>query len=205
MPSRPSPSVSRSPGRPREFDTAAALDGAIRIFTRNGYHATSLAELTATMNIAEGSLYKAFTNKRGVLDAALERYIQLRTDRLAEELAKARTGREKIAAILMLYAEFSQGEKGRLGCLVVGSVIDLASSQPALADRLTAVLASHERRLLDSLREGQTDGSVAPGHDAATTARLLLCVMQGMRVLGKTGRTRAEMESLVKEALRLLG
>jgi AcrR family transcriptional regulator len=196
--------VSRSPGRPREFDTAAALDGAIRIFTRNGYHATSLAELTAAMNIAEGSLYKAFVNKRGVLDAALERYIQLRTDRLAEELAKAGTGREKIAAILMLYAEFSQGDNGRLGCLVVGSVVDLASSQPGLADRLTAVLASHERRLLDSLREGQEDGSVAPGLDAAATARLLLCVMQGMRVLGKTGRTRAEMESLVKEAQRLL-
>ncbi|WP_445682409.1 TetR/AcrR family transcriptional regulator [Radicibacter daui] len=204
MPSRPSSAPARSPGRPREFDTGAALDGAIRIFTRNGYHATSLSELTAAMNIAEGSLYKAFTNKRGVFDAALDRYIQLRIDRLADGLAKARNGHEKVATILSLYADYSQGEDGLLGCLVVGSAVDLASSEPDLAARLKAVLASHEKRLLESLEEGQADGSVASDIDAGATARLLLCLMQGMRVLGKTGRSRAEMASLVSEALRLL-
>jgi hypothetical protein len=40
--------------------------------------------------------------------------------------------------------------------------------------------------------------------DAAVTARLLLCVVQGMRVLGKTGRSREEMASLVDSALKLL-
>jgi hypothetical protein len=35
-------------------------------------------------------------------------------------------------------------------------------------------------------------------------ARLLLCVVQGMRVLGKTGRSREEMASLVDSALKLL-
>jgi hypothetical protein len=36
------------------------------------------------------------------------------------------------------------------------------------------------------------------------TARLLLCVAQGMRVVGKTGRSREEMASLVDSALKLL-
>jgi TetR/AcrR family transcriptional repressor of nem operon len=54
------------------------------------------------------------------------------------------------------------------------------------------------------MREGQEDGTVSSRVDAAVTARLLLCVVQGMRVLGKTGRSREEMASLVDSALKLL-
>jgi hypothetical protein len=66
------------------------------------------------------------------------------------------------------------------------------------------VLANQERRLVGFIREGQEDGSVSSLVDAAVIARLLLCVVQGMRVLGKTGRSREEMASLVDSALKLL-
>ncbi len=194
----------RSPGRPREFDLDQALDGAIGTFSENGYHATSLGKLTEAMNIAEGSLYKAFRDKRGVFLAAFERYVMLRRERLAEELAAARTGRDKVRAMLTVYAEYSHGKTGRRGCLIVGSAVDLASSDPDMAKRVATVLAGHESRLVEFIREGQEDGSASSLIDVATTARLLLCVVQGMRVLGKTGRSRDEMASLVDSALRLL-
>jgi TetR/AcrR family transcriptional repressor of nem operon len=177
----------RSPGRPREFDLDDALDKAIGRFSENGYHATSLGKLTAAMEIAEGSLYKAFRDKRGVFLAAFERYVMLRSERLAQELTNTRTGRDKVRAIL-----------------AVGSAVDLASSDPEMAKRVAAVLASQERRLVEFIREGQEDGSVSSRVDAAVTARLLLCVVQGMRVLGKTGRSREEMASLIDSALKLL-
>jgi len=194
----------RSPGRPREFDLDQALDKAIGTFSENGYFATSLGKLTAAMEIAEGSLYKAFRDKRGVFLAAFERYLLLRGERLAQELASTRTGRDKVRAILAVYADYSHGKAGRRGCLVVGSAVDLASSDPEIAKRVAAVLASQERRLIAFIREGQEDGSVPLRVDAAVTARLLLCVVQGMRVLGKTGRSREEMASLVDSALKLL-
>jgi TetR/AcrR family transcriptional regulator, transcriptional repressor for nem operon len=194
----------RSPGRPREFDADQALDKAIGTFSENGYHATSLGQLTAAMEIAEGSLYKAFHDKRGVFLAAFERYVILRSERLARELAGARKGRGKVRAVLAVYAEYSHGKSGRRGCFVVGSAVDLASSDPEMAKRVATVLASQERRLVEFIREGQEDGSVSSRVDAAITARLLLCVVQGMRVLGKTGRSREEMASLVDGALKLL-
>ena len=199
----PSPEP-RSPGRPREFDLDQALDKAIGTFSENGYCATSLGKLTAAMEIAEGSLYKAFRDKRGVFLAAFERYVMLRRERLAQELTNTRTGRDKVRAILAVYAECSHGKTGRRGCLVVGSAVDLASSDPEIAKRVAAVLASQEKRLVAFIREGQEDGSVSSRVDAAVTARLLLCVAQGMRVLGKTGRAREEMAGLVDSALKLL-
>jgi len=194
----------RSPGRPREFDRDDALDKAIGTFSEHGYHATSLGKLTAVMEIAEGSLYKAFGDKRGLFLAAFERYVQQRSERLARELAGARTGRDKVKAVLAVYAEYSHGKHGKRGCLVVGSAVDLASSDPEMAKRVAAVLAFHEGRLVEFILQGQGDGSVSARVDAALTARLLLCLVQGMRVLGKTGRSREEMASLVEGALKLL-
>jgi TetR/AcrR family transcriptional regulator, transcriptional repressor for nem operon len=202
---RASGDVPRGPGRPRAFDVAAALDGAIAVFSEHGYHATSLPRLTAAMGIAEGSLYKAFRDKRGVFLAAFERYVARRAEKLDAALAAARTGRDRLRVMLGHYADASHGQAGRRGCLVVGSAVDLASGDPAMAKRVAAVLAGHEKRVAAFVREGQADGSIAPGLQPEETARLLLSVMQGMRVLGKTGRTRAEMDALVESALRLLG
>jgi AcrR family transcriptional regulator len=194
----------RGPGRPREFELDQALDKAIGAFSELGYHATSLGKLTAAMGIAEGSLYKAFRDKRAVFLAAFERYLTLRSEQAVRELASARTGRDKVRATLASYAEHSHGRVGRRGCLVVGSAVDLASSDPDMAKRVAAVLAGHEKRLVEFIRQGQADGSISTDIDAAVTGRLLLCVVQGMRVLGKTGRSREEMTSLVDNALKVL-
>ena len=143
----PSPGP-RSPGRPREFDLDDALDKAIGTFSENGYHATSLGKLTAAMEIAEGSLYKAFRDKRGVFLAAFERYVMLRSERLAQELANTRTGRDKVRAILAVYAEYSHGKIGRRGCFVVGSAVDLASSDPEMAKRQVDMARANSSSLI---------------------------------------------------------
>ena len=197
-------SGARAPGRPREFDMDSVLDKAIAMFSRIGYSATSIADLNEALGLTSGSIYKAFGDKRGLLSAALDRYVERRTQRLNELLAPARTGRERVAAVLSAYAEASHGEGGRTGCLVVGGVVEFASADPALRERLARIMATHEARLLRFIREGQTDGSIALHIDPDSTARLLLCVVQGMRVLGKTGRKQADMAAICENALRLL-
>lgn len=194
----------RGRGRPREFDVDQALDKAIAVFSESGYHATSLGKLTQAMEIAEGSLYKAFKDKRGVFVAAFERYLALRNARLSRELATATTGRDKVRALLTVYAEASFGKQGQRGCLVVGSAVDLASTDGDIAKRVGQQFGLLEKRLFAFIEEGQADGSVSADVDAAATGRLLLCVAQGMRVLGKTGRTGSEMMALVDSGLRLL-
>lgn len=199
-----SSTASRGPGRPREFDLEQALDKAIGVFSESGYHATSLGKLTSAMEIAEGSLYKAFQDKRGVFLAAFERYQRLRGERLARKLASVKTGRDKIKAVLAAYAEDSAGKQGRRGCLVVGSAVDLASTDPEMAERVRNQFATLEQRLVELIEEGQGDGSVSARVDAGTTGRLLLCMVQGMRVLGKTGRSGPEMMGVAERALALL-
>ena len=64
------------PGRPRAFDPDVALDAAMLLFWRHGYEGTSLAALTAAMNINTPSLYAAFGTKDQLFQKVLERYLQ---------------------------------------------------------------------------------------------------------------------------------
>ena len=180
------------------------LDGAIRAFSRNGYGGTSVSELAAEMGLSQGSLYKAFGDKRAVLAAALDRYTAARVDVLGPRLATARSGRERVRLMLEYYAQNSVGESGRRGCLVVGALTELSCSDAELDGRFAALFRGYEEAFADAIRQGQADGSVSGRVDAAATARLLMCVVQGMRVVGKTGRTQTDMQALVADASRLL-
>jgi TetR/AcrR family transcriptional regulator, transcriptional repressor for nem operon len=57
----------------------------------------------------------------------------------------------------------------------------------------------------DLIREGHADDSIPATIDSKATARLMLCLLQGMRVVGKTGRSRGEMTAVDDAAMKLLG
>jgi AcrR family transcriptional regulator len=197
-------SASRGPGRPREFDVDRAVDQAIAVFRERGYHATSIGDLRDAMGLTAGSIYKAFKDKRAVFIAALDRYMALRDARLAQQLETARTGRERLRRLLTLQAEMSSGQEGRRGCLVVGSAVELALFDPEIAGRITARFKRNELQIAQFIAEGQADRSIRATVDRQTAARVMLCILQGLRVVGKTGRSGDEMRAVVDTALGLL-
>ncbi|HWK47712.1 MAG TPA: TetR/AcrR family transcriptional regulator [Stellaceae bacterium] len=181
-----------------------ALDKAVRVFSERGYHATSIGDLTGAMELASGSVYKAFKDKKAVFLAALDRYKLVRDEKLRQAIGTGGTGRDRIRAFLTFYAEASHGGAGRRGCLVVGGAAELAIFDEDVARRITAALGRNEALMAEQIRQGQSDGSIPDHVDGEATARLMLCLVQGMRVVGKTGRARAEMAAVVDIAMKIL-
>jgi len=199
-----SSSLPRSRGRPREFNADKVLDQAIRVFSERGYAGASITDLTRAMRLAQGSLYKAFKDKQSLFLAALDRYRTQRTQNLRQTINNGGTGLERLHAALTFYAESAHGTTGRQGCLVVASTVELSTLDKSVADHVAAALARNEAMLADLIRQGQADGSIKIHVDAEATARMLLCLTQGMRVVGKTGRSRAQMQAVVTTALKAL-
>jgi TetR/AcrR family transcriptional repressor of nem operon len=194
----------RNRGRPREFDMDEALDKAVRVFSERGYHATSISDLTDAMQLAQGSVYKAFKDKRAVFLAAFDRYRQVRNGKLDRAVRPGKTGRERIRNALNFYADASYGAEGRQGCLVVGSATELAIFDDEMSQRVAAAHSWHESFMAGLIGQGQADGSIPAHIDGVATARLMLCLLQGMRLVGKTGRSRKEMAAVVDIAMKVL-
>lgn len=180
------------------------LDGAVRVFRERGYHATSVGDLSEATGLTAGSLYKAFGDKRGVFLAAFARYVEARNAALRKLLDQQPSGYEKIRAVLHFYARSSHGSEGRRGCLVVSSATALATFDDEIAAQVEAAMRRSENLLRQLLEQGREDGSVARDIDVTTMARVLLAVLQGFRLIGKSGRTRNDMVAAADQTLKLL-
>jgi AcrR family transcriptional regulator len=181
-----------------------ALDQALRVFSERGYHAASISELTDAMGVASGSVYKAFKDKRGIFLAAFDRYRSVRLGILRNDVGQATTGRDKLVAMLRIYADASHGIEGRRGCLVVNSATDMALFDQEAATRVAAAFQGDEDFMTGLIELGQRDGSIRAGIDARAVSRTLLCIMKGMRIVGKTDRSHAEMTAVAETAVKLL-
>jgi AcrR family transcriptional regulator len=197
-------SSSNTRGRPREFDIDEAIDKAVPVFCARGYHGASINDLAEAMQLTVGSIYKAFKDKRGVFLAALDRQSSLRDAQLRKMVNAAESGRDKLRAALMFYMGLSVGAEGIQGCLIISTAVELASSDPEIGKRAGDLFRYREAHMVTLIQQGQADRSIAQDIDGAGTARLMLCVLQGLRVVGKTGRTRRELTAVVDSAMKTL-
>lgn len=197
-------SAQRARGRPRQFDMDDVLDRAIHVFRRHGYHAASISELTKATGLTEGSLYKAFQGKEALFVAAFDRYCARRQRELSAVLATKSQGAEQLQSALLYYVSSSTGAEGELGCLIVGSTSALDLFDAKVAAKVQQALRRNETTLVALIEKGIADGSIRNGIDPVATAKLLWCMLVGIRVAGKAGAGRKELEMAIKQAIHLL-
>jgi dihydrodipicolinate reductase len=128
----------------------------------------------------------------------------MRDAQLRAAIEQGRNGRERLRNALNFFAESSHGKQGLLGCLVVGGATELATFDAEIGQRVTSALARNESLLGELIRQGQADGSISLTLDSQAAARLMLCVLQGMRVIGKTGRSKQDMQAVADAAMKFL-
>jgi AcrR family transcriptional regulator len=60
----------------RERTRVAILDAAGRVFAHKGYHGTLISDIVGDIGAGQGTFYRHFTNKREVVDALFERFVE---------------------------------------------------------------------------------------------------------------------------------
>jgi len=190
---------STSPGRPREFDIEVLLDRAIEVFRERGYQATSISHLSQATGLTTGSLYKAFDDKKDIFFKALDRYVARRSATLSEVLSGVNGGFAKVERAVVFYAEASLAHPGSKGCLLVNAATECAAiGDELLLKRVQQALGQVERLLADLIDEGQADGSISPTVNRETSARLMMCLFQGIRVVDAAGLRELGVRPLVE-------
>jgi TetR/AcrR family transcriptional repressor of nem operon len=86
-------------GRPRSFDTEAAVERAMGVFWSRGYHATALPDLLRATKLSRGSLYAAFGDKHSLFLRALDRYVANALTRMDIELDPPRRAGRRPAGL----------------------------------------------------------------------------------------------------------
>lgn len=194
---------SRERGRPREFDVDLALDKAMIVFRQKGFHASSIADLSDAMDLTAGSIYKAFQDKQTLFLRVFERYTSLRHTELSQRLSAFSTGREQLAELLRFYFDSACTLEGRRGCLVVGSMNELQVLDTEVSALVYQAVMRNKKNLITLMLRGQQDGSVSAQLNPEAAAELMLCILFGIRVVGKV-EDLTDRDETVRLALKLL-
>lgn len=193
--------VQSSRGRPRSFDAEAAVGRAMEVFWSRGYHATALPDLLRATKLSRGSLYAAFGDKHSLFLRALDRYIADALTRMDAELAPSREPVDGLRAYLAGYVERNSGANGRRGCLLVATAMELAGRDADVDRRIGSFFKAMEARVANALSRAKAAGQLADGVDPLSAARILVCFVEGMRVVGKTAPTRIISQATVDALL----
>src|SRR5438874_2750465 len=140
--------------RPREFDVEVALDRAMDEFWAKGYEATSLDDLCEVTGLSRSSLYSTFGSKRSLLLRAVDRYVDRRTPRLAEILARPGSVRAAFAALQQEFIDQIVSGAGRKGCFLGNCAAELPHSDRAAHARVRQGLARNEATFREALVRG---------------------------------------------------
>lgn len=191
-------------GRPRSFDIDAAVERAMNVFWSSGYHGTSLPDLLEATSLSRGSLYAAFGDKHGLFLLALDRYIEDALARLDAELDASKGAMAGVRKCLAGYVDRTSAANGKRGCLVVATAMELSAHDPEVNARIGKFFRKFEARLVATLKRAEKAGELADGVEPASAARLLVCLVEGMRVVGKTAPARATTQAMVETLLARL-
>lgn len=188
--------------RTKEFDPDAALQSALELFWQRGYEATSMTDLVEHLGIGRASIYATFGSKHELYLRALDRYTETRDALLLTEPGPALPA---VRAVVRRFATEAAHPEGRLyGCFVTNTAAELAPHDPAAARRVERSWDHLETLMYSALVRARAQGELPEGRDPRALARMLLVLLQGLRVVGKASEDPARVRDAAEQALSLL-
>jgi AcrR family transcriptional regulator len=188
-------------GRPREFNLDQALDRALKVFWRKGYEGATLPELTKAMGINRPSLYAAFGNKEALFRKAIDRYIEGPAAYVREALQQP-TAREVVEHAFRGTLDLVTDSRNPRGCMIVQAALVCGDTVDCIRRELAKRRDASMTALRERFERAVAAGDLSPDCQPADLARFVATVMHGLSVQASGGARRAELERVVKIALR---
>ncbi|MEZ4364106.1 MAG: TetR/AcrR family transcriptional regulator [Kofleriaceae bacterium] len=189
--------------RDKLFDVEEARQKAMVAFWSNGYEATSMQGLLDAMGIQRGSFYATFESKHQLLIDTLRAYDDARRATFAA-LARTRSAQEMVRELFERVGSEASARGGQRGCYLVNTALELAPRDAEVAAIVTRAFAETESYFKDALEQGKQRGEVSASVDSVATARALLGLLLGLRVLARSGAAAPVITSIVDQAAALV-
>jgi TetR/AcrR family transcriptional repressor of nem operon len=183
--------------RTKAFDPDAALERAMQAFWTRGYAATSTQDLVDALGINRSSLYGTFHSKDELYRRALQLYTEVDEPWSKALVEGSGPFRERLReALLAAVADDLDPDRSR-GCFIGNAAVERAAVDERVR-RLVATGFGNVRGVFAAaLVRARDDGELPAGADIEARATLLLTTFEGLRVMAKGARDRAQIEQAV--------
>jgi TetR/AcrR family transcriptional repressor of nem operon len=190
--------------RPAEFDRNEVLEKAMNQFWHTGYTATSITDLVQATSLKPGSLYGAFTNKRGLFLEVVDSYASRSLNRVSSTFAQAGSPREGIETFFSLLLKDLKADEVGKSCLLVNTLLELSFEDEEIRAKVAAYLDQIESHFLAAIQKGQASGEIDNSVDAETQATFVMTSIWGLRVLSSKRPCPEKYAGVIAQVMRVL-
>ncbi len=184
------------------FDREEVLRSAMSAFVQKGYGKTSMQDLTRATGLHPGSIYAAFSNKRGLLLAEIEQYNR---DKSAEFEAffpgSAATLTELKNYLDHIVAECTSCESGQ-ACLLMKALSEVMDQDQEVQAVISQNLADWQQAIGAQFERAKTRGELPEHSDSAHLARFFCMGIFGLRTFSHTQQKADVLQQLADQLYR---
>ncbi len=153
------------------------LTAAMDAFWRQGYEATSLADLCACTGLHKGSLYQAFGDKHQLFMKSLEHYVGSMMRNVAAAAETSSSPLESIRAALRTAVGQACSDQG---CMMINSLVELAPHDAEVKRALQMVAQREIEMMTELVSRAQDAGEIRSGREPLSIARQLMVTLAGL-------------------------
>ncbi len=121
------------------------LEAAVELFKKNGYHKTSVLDISKDANVGVGSVYNVFKSKEVLYQECLYLVVQQNINEIIENCTRLNTLEEKLECIARL--RFEHWQRHRV------SLFDLMTNTPMVVQKIRSAIVQPLADLQDYIEE----------------------------------------------------
>ena len=190
-------------GRRQEFETDAILERAMWVMWRQGYRATSMADIEQATGLNPGSLYNAFGSKKGLFLKVVDHYVRDVVDHRIETVLNTGSPLDGIGAFFRSAFE-EVPDDWPIGCLLTNTATENGADDADIQARVTSGMDRIEIALRSRLEQARSQGSVSAALQPVVSAAHLISCYQGLLVIGRLTGDRSRLATITDGILASL-
>jgi TetR/AcrR family fatty acid metabolism transcriptional regulator len=173
------------------------LKAAVKVFAKNGFHATRVSEVAKAAGVADGTIYLYFKSKEELLVSLFEDRVEKLLVFMKEELPKQRTAQGRLRALVEMQLGLLEGERELAEVVTVILRQSTRLMKEFAAPRFLAYLEAIAKIIADGQEAGEFRTDVSP----SIAARAIFGALDGVTLTWALGR--AEQGALARAATQL--
>lgn len=181
--------------RPKEFDQEKALRKAVRLFSQQGFAATSTDELMRVMDVGRQSMYDTFGDKRALFLKALEMYVTESVHSINVELEKPGLALTAVRNALVTFAERNDLSNAE-GCMGLNAIGEFGQRDEDVMRIIQNAARVQLQTLRGVLTRAKKRGELNPDADLESMADFFESTLAGIRMAAKAGKSRRALRNI---------
>lgn len=192
-----------------EKTKAYIIETVAPILNKNGYAATSMADITKATGLTKGAIYGNFENKEQLAIAAFKFMVKSLMKEIVKHMDKSESPIEKLFLISDFYRNYYVYTNKMGGCPILNIGVDANHQNTLLLQNVRTIIQRIQDQLATIIEDGIEIGEISTEINAMYTAKRIDTMIQGAIFMAYTmdddfyiKDTMNQIDKMINEELR---